>query len=344
MAAPSKPSDEQAQVQDDITISKARAAFEKAHHVVEGIFLNTVFPAENVRSALSYKPREGDVFIVSYPKCGTTWLHHIALNILSGGALTPSTLERQRKDAFLEFAGAESIRKALPSAPIITHLPPHKSPYSVHAKYIYVTRNPYDCCVSYYYHAKGFPWYHFSKGTFSEFFDMFVRGKVDYGDYFDHLLPWYERRHDTNVLFLTYESVKKDTSTWVLRIADFLGKQQYGDFLRARSDALAKVLNGVSFDTMKKLTFSIGDKAEEAGVVSAEAIGGLSAATLNHNEQASRQDQSTGLVSGTLARKGIVGDWRNHFSPEQIREMKAWVEEKTRGSDVMDLWKDIYLP
>ncbi|XP_077558043.1 sulfotransferase ssu-1-like [Haemaphysalis longicornis] len=344
MAPPPKSSEKEAQVQDGMAISGARSAFESSHHVVEAIYLNTVFPAENVRSALSYEPREGDVFIVSYPKCGTTWLHHIVLNILSGGTLSPSMLERQRKDAFLEFAGAEGILNSGSSTPIITHLPPHKAPHSANAKYIYVTRNPYDCCVSYYYHVKGFPWYHFADGTFSEFFDMFVSGKVDYGDYFDHLLPWYERRHDPNVLFITYESVKEDTDTWVLRIADFLDKQQYGDFLKTRPDVLEKVLNAVSIDTMKKLTFSIGDEAEQAGAVCADATGDLSVATQNPSKRASRQDQTTGLVSGTLARKGIVGDWKNHFSPGQITEMNAWVEEKTRGSDVMGLWKNNGLP
>lgn len=344
MVSPSKPSEGQAKAQDCTAISRARAAFESTHHVVEGLYLNTVFPAENVRSALSYEPREGNVFIVSYPKCGTTWLHHIVLNILSGGTLSPSAIERERKDAFLEFAGAESIRHAGASTPIITHLPPHKAPYSADAKYIYVTRNPYDCCVSYYYHCKGFPWYHFAEGTFSEFFDMFVRGKVDYGDYFDHLLPWYERRHDPNVLFIPYEEVKKDTSHWVLRTADFLGKEQYGEFFRTHPDALEKILNAVSIGTMKKLTFDIGYKAEEADMVSAETTGGLSAALPNQVEQATRQSRSTGMVSGTLARKGIVGDWRNHFSPEQITKMKAWVEEKTRGSDVMGLWKNVDLP
>ncbi|KAM7299903.1 sulfotransferase 1C2-like [Ixodes scapularis] len=43
-------------------------------------------------------------------------------------------------------------------------------------------------------------------------------------------------------------------------------------------------------------------------------------------------------------RKGNVGDWRNHFSADQVKRLKERIELRTRGSDVMDLWKDNGLP
>lgn len=33
-------------------------------------------------------------------------------------------------------------------------------------------------------------------GTFDEFFELFISGNTDYGDYFDHLLGWYAHRWD----------------------------------------------------------------------------------------------------------------------------------------------------
>ncbi|KAK8785125.1 hypothetical protein V5799_008512 [Amblyomma americanum] len=68
------------------------------------------------------------------------------------------------------------------------------------------------------------PWHRFAEGTFYELFDMFIEGKVDYGDYFDHLIAWYPRRDATNVLFLTCEELKKNTTAWVFRIADFVDR------------------------------------------------------------------------------------------------------------------------
>lgn len=41
--------------------------------IIDGIRYMNGYIEENVRSALNYKPVDGDIFIVTYPKCGTTW-------------------------------------------------------------------------------------------------------------------------------------------------------------------------------------------------------------------------------------------------------------------------------
>lgn len=48
---------------------------------------------------------------------------------------------------FLELQGADAAEYAPRPAAFKTHFPFHKVPYSPHAKYIYITRNPYDCSV-----------------------------------------------------------------------------------------------------------------------------------------------------------------------------------------------------
>ncbi|XP_040065506.1 sulfotransferase ssu-1-like [Ixodes scapularis] len=57
-----------------------------------------------------------------------------------------------------------------------------KHPYSKDSEYIYIARNPYDCCGSYFYYTKSFPAYFFREGTFDEFFETFVGGEVEFGD------------------------------------------------------------------------------------------------------------------------------------------------------------------
>lgn len=84
-----------------------------------------------------------------------------------------------------------SIAETMPRPGIIkTHLPCGRAPWSDNAKYIFVARNPKDCCVSYYHHYKG----HDFTGSFDEYFEMFIGGNVNFGDYFDHLMGWYEYR------------------------------------------------------------------------------------------------------------------------------------------------------
>ncbi|XP_049267137.1 sulfotransferase 1B1-like [Rhipicephalus sanguineus] len=138
-----------------------------------------------------------------------------------------------------------------------------------------------------------------------------VSFQLVYGDYFDHLLPWYERRGDDNVLFLTYEQMKADTRGQVLKIADFLGK------------------------TNTVLSFA--GTRQSCRIYSMPAAWTTSGASTQDDEV--EMHQSPGFI-----RKGVVGDWRNHFTSEQARRTKEWITRKTEGSDVMTLWKDCGLP
>ncbi|KAH7941143.1 hypothetical protein HPB49_010337 [Dermacentor silvarum] len=274
------------------------------YHEVDGFYISKSFPVECVRSALRYKL--------------LSWIQM----------------------PFLEAQGAESVEDMKRPGPIKTHMAFRFQPYSKDAKYIYVARNPYDCCVSYFYHTKHMPEYHFEEGTFDQFFDMFVEGKVDFGDYFDHLLSWYDHRNDPNVLFVTYEQLKKDIRAWVLKIADFIG-EEFGQKLRSDNSLLENVLQNISVKNMKEtvndsmknlfdnLDTSLGGKVPKWVALMKESIG------------AEACDKP---MTGDFVRKGVVGDWRNHFSEDQVQRLKKRIQEKTQGSDVMDLWKDADIP
>lgn len=310
------------------------------YHEVDGFYISKSFPVECVRSALRYKVQPGDLFIVSYPKCGTTWMQHIVYNIINDHPPPKNQLLSWIQMPFLEAQGAESVEDMKRPGPIKTHMAFRFQPYSKDAKYIYVARNPYDCCVSYFYHTKHMPEYHFEDGTFDQFFDMFVEGKVDFGDYFDHLLSWYDHRNDPNVLFVTYEQLKKDIRAWVLKIADFIG-EEFGQKLRSDNSRVENVLQNISVKNMKEtvndsmknlfdnLDISLGGKVPKWVALMRESIG------------AEACDKP---MTGDFVRKGVVGDWRNHFSEDQVQRLKKRIQEKTQGSDVMDLWKDADIP
>ncbi|XP_075538229.1 sulfotransferase ssu-1-like [Dermacentor variabilis] len=317
---------------------KPGPAYKTVYRDFEGLYLSNTFTDRNMRSALSYKPLDGDVFVVSYPKCGTTWMQYIVYGIFRDGVPPANLMEFMSMTPFLELVGAESAQAMPRPNAIKTHLPFNKQPYSAKAKYVYITRNPYDCCVSFYYHTRNMPMYCFENGTFDQFFDMFVEGKVDYGDYFDHLLSWYEHRGDSNVLFVTYEDLKKDTRGWVLKIADFLAKE-YGDKLRQSPDIFERIMATTSVDSMKKINAEMNNWGKDLASVPLE--------TLPEGMKSLVEAMGNLLdkpIKGDFVRKGIVGDWRNHFSPEQVSRMKERIALKTAGSDVMELWKDAGLP
>ncbi|KAG0442019.1 hypothetical protein HPB47_015795, partial [Ixodes persulcatus] len=82
-----------------------------------------------------------------------------------------------REMPFLEMLDVEFIKGMPRPGAIKTHMPFQFQPYSKGAKYLYITRNPYDCCVFFFYRPKGLPYYNFTDGTFDEFVKMFIEGK-----------------------------------------------------------------------------------------------------------------------------------------------------------------------
>ncbi|KAH6926204.1 hypothetical protein HPB50_015816 [Hyalomma asiaticum] len=91
------------------------------------------------------------------------------------------------------------------------------------AKYVYIAGNPYDTCVSFYYRTKDIPFYQFRGKSFGEFLELFLQGRVEYGDYLENVVAWYKHANDSSILFLTYEELKKDTPLSVHKIAAFMG-------------------------------------------------------------------------------------------------------------------------
>lgn len=306
---------------------------------IDGVYLNHIFQERNLRSAFSYEPRPGDVFIESYPKCGTTWMQFIVFCIYNDGDTPKDLVDFLRRSPFLEFLGAESAEKLPRPGAIKTHLPYGMQRISPDARYIYVARNPYDCCVSFYHHTRLFPIYEFEDGTFDEFFERFLRGKVDFGDYFEHNLSWFEHRNDVNVLFLTYEDLKRDPKKGILSVAHFLGKE-YERKLHRDPTALEKILNATSKESMQKFN------AEQSKYESA-----MAELQVEHKRPQEEQPMSEKVqrllakpITGDFVRKGVVGDWKNHFSVEQIERFKDVIAARPKAHDLMLLWKGCDLP
>ncbi|CAN7975114.1 unnamed protein product, partial [Ixodes persulcatus] len=291
---------------------------------VEGLYIGRELQEKTVRSVLSYEPQEGDIFIVSYPKCGTTWMRYITYNIFNDGIRPPSMLDVFRSVPFLEGRGIQDEKDSPRPVAMKTHLPFGKQPYSEGAKYIYISRNPYDCCVSFYHYAETTRAHQFKGRNFDEFFESFVRGKVNFGDYFDHLLSWYAHRSDPNVLFMTYEDLKKDTGSCVLKVADFI-REEYGRKLRDQPELLERIVSNVSLESMKDL-----EKAMKKKVTQRRADEPSTLPEAVRTKRVLFGGAVETPLRGDVVRKGVVGDWKNHFSPVQVEQMKRRIALQTK--------------
>ena len=252
----------------------------------------------------NFKPRESDIFVISFPKSGTNWICHI-IEILKTGKPLDGPLEKRNVDLDipqLEALTEEVVRKfgdyskripikseveALPPPRVFaTHLPQEYIPKHPSAKYVYIYRNPKDILVSAYHHLSGMkvPQY---RGTFQQFFNLYTETSAL--GYYRHVKGHIEHREELNKYILSYEELKTDFRQKVKELSHFLG-------FMINEETLDLVARETSFDAMRNNALTNRDSMMREGL--------------------------------RFLRRGVVGDWRSELSPEQSQK----IDEMTRDN------------
>ena len=157
-----------------------------------------------------------DIWVVTCPRSGTTWIQQIVRSILAKGNEDHSI---DQAVPYLEAADSKII------------------PYGVNFSTIerprviksHMSYNSMPCGP-----PKDRPM----------FAPWFLSGQVYFGSQLDHVLGWWEQRDDDNVLFLKYEDMKKDFKSAIICIASFIGKD-------LTEEEVDKVIKKSSFSNMK---------------------------------------------------------------------------------------------
>uniref|UniRef100_A0A803THK1 Sulfotransferase n=1 Tax=Anolis carolinensis TaxID=28377 RepID=A0A803THK1_ANOCA len=265
---------------------------------VEGI----LYPKETTRyweEIQNFKARPDDLLICSYPKAGSTWMQEIVDMIQHGG--DPEKCARAPIYQRIPFIGF-SIEKieAIPSPRTLkTHFPVQHLPPSFweqNCKIIYVARNAKDNMVSYFYFHNMIniiP----DSGSWDEFMENFIAGKVCWGSWFDYVQGWWKAKDHHPILYLFYEDIKEDPAREIQKIAQFL-----------EIDLSASVLNRIvlhtKFENMKTNPL------------------------VNHSDLPFLFDQTT----PPFMRKGKVGDWKEHFTVAQSERLDNICAQLFAGS------------
>jgi hypothetical protein len=256
--------------------------------------------------------RADDVWLSSYPRSGTAWTYEVLYAVLYEGDIA-ALQHAQKAGQVLPFLPIEigsaagvaerlATWKALPSPRVIpTHLPCRLSPPTVferHCKRVYVVRHPKDVAVSFYHHHRSHKVLGQYRGTWDEFFACFLTGQVVYGSWFAHTLGWWAHIQERpgDVLMLRYEDLHEDAATHIRRLGTFLGK-------RLSSQAVAAIADHASFASMSVNPFT--------------------------------NREGNPLMDFSIARflrKGVVGDWKQHFTAEQDARFQALWDQQIGGT------------
>ncbi len=262
-----------------------------------------------------------DVYVITYPKNGTTWSQELVWCVLNNVDLEKAkSLQLFVRSPFIDLQflldGIERVNVQKPPAAdllpaleiaermepprvIKTHLPFSLLPVDLldKSKIVICLRNPKDTVVSYYHHERLMKMHGFS-GDFKTYFDIYMDNLVLYGSYWDFVLNAWKLKDHPNVCLLFYEDMKKDLASNVRKVASFLKK----DLTDTQIQSLVEHLG---FKKMK----------ENAAV----------------NMEDKREFAFSG-PDGSFLRKGEIGDWKNYFTEEMNKRMDEAIEKHFKGT------------
>ncbi|XP_075591880.1 sulfotransferase 1B1 [Dermatophagoides farinae] len=260
-----------------------------------------------LRRIENFEIRTDDVWLCTYPKSGTTWTEEILSLIFADGdidAVSKKIIAERvpHLEVGKPFGHLKWLRSIRSPRLLATHLNVENIPGQLRqgkAKIIYVVRNPKDNAVSYYHHHRMSTFLGNYSGTWDDFVELFARGDLVYGSWIDHVRGFWELKQQDpdSVLFVSYEELKVDLKKMIGIICDFVGH-------RLTDEQIDRITLHCSFEKMR------------------------------NNKMVNREDLPVAdlfdMSKTKFMRKGIIGDWRNHFTAEQSQRFDEIFEPELK--------------
>lgn len=192
---------------------------------------------EHPNGELEIRPE--DVFLVSYPKSGNTWMRFLLSNYLFN-----------KDKQHIDYSDLEDFIPSIHKSPIdkINSLvnPRLIKSHFVQPEYpkiIYIVRDGRDALVSYYYFLKDLQKF---QGDFKTFYQNEAFGSI--GHWHEHVAEAlkFQKKQPKQILLIKYEDLLLDTEGELSRVLEFLNCQIDRDQLRF-------AIQQSSFDSLKKM-------------------------------------------------------------------------------------------
>ena len=180
--------------------------------------------AESVRVGRAFKPRKSDIFVVTYPKCGTTWMTQIVHALRSKGDMNYGEItEVVPWDILAHDCGQKLDAPQQGFTPRVYKSHEAEKDIPKGGRYVYVARNPLDAFLSFYKFLPAYTGLRAGDITPEQFADAIFAGASHSGQIWGHMLGWWERRKDPDVLWVFFEDLLADLPGSVRRIAQWGG-------------------------------------------------------------------------------------------------------------------------
>ncbi|KAK1428862.1 hypothetical protein QVD17_17702 [Tagetes erecta] len=265
----------------------------------------------------TFQARPTDIYLATLPKSGTTWLKALVFatvnrNMYKNKPLSTHPLQTSNPHNCLPFVECEVLRtsptyvEAHSPRLFATHIPYTSLPQSIldsGCRIVYMSRNPKDVLVSLFHFANKLRGKFSDLLTLEEAFDMFTRGVIPNGPYWDHVKGYYKAglEQPTRIMFLTYEDMKMDTAKCLSRLAKFLGCPFTKE--EEAKGMVEEIVNLCGFENLSEVN--------KHGTL------------------------SIGIPNQAFFREGKVGDWQNHLTTEMGRTLDRITKQKFHGLDLI---------
>uniref|UniRef100_A0A8C0X1P7 Sulfotransferase n=1 Tax=Castor canadensis TaxID=51338 RepID=A0A8C0X1P7_CASCN len=268
------------------------------HRDVVEVFDGIRFPGfmhttESLKAACSFEFQDTDVLLVTFPKSG----EKLNLIFCEGNLWPIRHLPNWIRAPRIEHISFSSLLAQWDTTrpPLLTtHLCAKAlAPALMKSKtrVVYMARNPKDVLVSFY-HFQRIANFLPDPSSFQDFMDEFLEGTVFYGSWFDHMKGWLSLQKNLNMLLMTYEEMHQEPRGTIQKLSDFL-QHPLGP---EEKDLI-----------MRHCSFSFMSGVVNYSLVSKEIM-----------------DQNR----GKFLRKGVVGNWKEHFTPEHNEKFNAVYKAK----------------
>ncbi|CAN0862894.1 Cytosolic sulfotransferase 15 [Linum grandiflorum] len=206
-----------------------------------------------------FQVKDTDVLVASIPKSGTTWLKALVFSISNRTRfpILPTNPKQQPHPLlvsnphdlvpFFEYKLYTSTDDHPPVHLLFaTHIPFDSLQEPIKksgCKIVYICRNPFD----------------------TEAFEMYCKGVVGFGPFWDHMLGYWKESQERpeKVLFFKYEEMKEDVGIHLRKLAEFLGCPFS---LEEEEDGLVEgIAKLCSFEKLKELEVNKSGKKGEVG-------------------------------------------------------------------------------